>query len=371
MQRFEIGYVKRIVHDSPQAQELEVATEEGDVAKAIAYPELTGEVREGDTVLLNVVAVQLGLGTGGHHFVVANLTRPECDAVQRGHIMKLRYTPMQVNVATAEEEGNPLRDVILRTNGLDNLPVILCPLHSFLASAAAGIKAVKPNAKVAYIMTDSAALPLAFSKLVPQLKAADLLDVTITCGQAFGGDLECVNAYTALLCAKTLEADAVIVASGPGHLGTATPLGFSGVEMGWLIDAVNDLGGKAVFAPRISFADPRPRHRGISHHTVTVLTRLCHTKATVVFPRLDEKQEMVLWEQLRTSGMAERHEVVWHDGEAAIALLRRMGIELESMGRKFDDDPALFLSPAAAAIWAMERRQGSRGARETERSAKR
>ncbi len=354
MQRFEIGYVKSVIHNNPKAQQLEVATEEGGVAKAVAYPELTGEVREGDTVLLNVVAVQLGLGTGGYHFVVANLTRPECDAVQRGHIMKLRYTPMQVNVSTAEEEGNPLRDVILKTKSLDTLTVILCPLHSFLAPAAAGIKAVKPNAKVAYVMTDSAALPLAFSNLVPQLKAADLLDLTVTCGQAFGGDLECVNAYTALLCAKALEADAVIVASGPGHLGTATPLGFSGVEMGWLIDAVNDLDGKVVFAPRLSFSDPRPRHRGISHHTVTVLTHLCHTKATVVFPRLDEKREAMLREQLQASGIEGRHEIVWHEGEAAIALLRRMGIELESMGRKFDDDPALFLAPAAAAIWAMK-----------------
>jgi hypothetical protein len=354
MQRFVTGFVKKVLRDTPQVQEIEVATEEGEVAKAICYPDLTGSVREGDTVVLNVVAVELGLGTGGYHFVVANLTRPECEATQTGHIMKLRYTPLQLNVSAAEEEGSPLRDLIIQTANLGKLPVILCPLHSFIAPASAGVKVVKPKAKVVYVMTDSAALPLAFSKLVPLLKSAELIDVTITCGQAFGGDIECVNAYTALLCAKAIEADAIIVASGPGHLGTASPLGFSGVEMGWLIDAVNDLGGRAIFAPRISFADPRMRHRGISHHTITVLTRLCHTKATVVFPFLsDEKCAMILSEQVKFSMIAEKHDVVWWDGRKAINLLRELGIPLESMGRKYEDDPALFLAPAAAAIWAM------------------
>lgn len=354
MRRFVTGFVKKVLQDSQKVQEIEVATEEGEVAKAICYTELTGHVREGDTVVLNVVAVELGLGTGGYHFVVANLTRPECDATQKGHVMKLRYTPVQVNVLAAEEEGSPLRDLILQTAKLDNLPVVLCPLHSFIAPAAAGAKAVKRKAKVTYIMTDSAALPLAFSKLVPLLKSAELIDVTITCGQAFGGDIECVNIYTALLCAKGIESDVAIVASGPGHLGTASPLGFSGVEMAWLIDAVNDLGGKAVFAPRISFADPRIRHRGISHHTITVLTRLCHTRATVVFPFLeDEKSAAILGEQLKHSMIAEKHNVVWWDGSKAIDLLKELGIPLESMGRRYEDDPALFLSPAAAAIWAM------------------
>lgn len=353
MQRFVVGFVKKVLRDAPQIQELEVATEEGEIAKAICYPDLTGSVREGDTIVLNVVAVELGLGTGGYHFVVSNLTRPECDAAQRGHIMKLRYTPMQLNVSAAEEEGSPLRDPIIQTTSLGGVPVILCPLHSFIAPASAGVKVVKPKAKVVYVMTDSAALPMAFSKLIPLLKSAGLIDVTITCGQAFGGDLECVNAYTALLCAKAIEADVVIVASGPGHLGTASPLGFSGVEMGWLIDAVNDLEGKAVFAPRISFADQRARHRGISHHTVTVLTRLCHTKATVVMPLLsDEKCMAVLNEQLKRSRIPEKHDVVWWDGKKAIELLDELGIPLESMGRKYEDDPSLFLAPAAAAVWA-------------------
>ncbi len=354
MQRFVTGYVKQILRETPQVQEIEVATEDGEVAKAIVYPELTGSVREGETVVLNVIAVELGLGTGGYHFVVANLTRPECDAVQSGHIIKLRYTPMQVNVSAAEEEGSPLRDAILHNNNLEGLRVIVCPLHSFLAPAAAGVKFVKPNAKVIYIMTDSSALMLGFSRLVPLLKSAGLVDVTITCGQAVGGDVECINIYTALICAKVLEADAVVVAPGPGHVGTASPLGFSGVEVAWVLDAANDLGGRTFFAPRLSFADPRFRHRGISHHTITVLTRLCHTRTTCVFPIVDdEKQELVLHEHIRLSGIADKHEVVWTDGHCAIRVLQDLGIPLESMGRRYEDDPVFFLAPAATGVWAM------------------
>jgi len=140
MRRLIVGYVRVVLAESDGVQELEVATSDGEVARAIAYPELTGSVREGDTVLLNVVAGELRLGTGGYHFVVTNLTRPECDTTQSGHIVKLRYTPMQVNVSAAEEEGSPLRQLLLQTEHLNKLPVILCPLHSFLAPAAAGVK---------------------------------------------------------------------------------------------------------------------------------------------------------------------------------------------------------------------------------------
>lgn len=357
MRRFSIGRVIAIRETTPQRQEILVALPDGKETPAMVYPPLTGTVHEGDEVLLNIVALTLSLGTGGYHFVVADLSRPGCEAPDRGHIMKLRYTPMQINVLAAEEEGSPLREALLKTEDLDGLPVLLCPLHSFLAPAAAGVKVREATAKVAFLMTDSAALPLGFSKLVTSLKGEGLVDVTITCGQAFGGDVESVNPYTGLLSAKALGADVVIVAPGPGHVGTRTPLGFSGVEMGWLIDAVNVLKGKAVFVPRISFSDPRPRHRGISDHTITVLTRLCHTEAIVVFPRLNEEQEAMLREQLLATAIPSRHKIVWgRDGYEAIALLFRKGLEPESMGRKFHDDPALFLAPAAAALWVMSPR---------------
>ena len=41
----------------------------------IAYPRLTGPVEEGDTVLVNTRAVELGLGSGGFDVLYANLAR--------------------------------------------------------------------------------------------------------------------------------------------------------------------------------------------------------------------------------------------------------------------------------------------------------
>ena len=58
------GVVRRVTSTRPGAQELEVETD-GALAAAIAYPALGGEVRPGDTVLLNTTALDLELGTGG------------------------------------------------------------------------------------------------------------------------------------------------------------------------------------------------------------------------------------------------------------------------------------------------------------------
>lgn len=87
-------------------------------------------------------------------------------------------------------------------------------------------------------MTDGASLPIYLSKNVDTLKEK-LIDSTITIGNAFGGDYECINIYTALITAKEiLKADAVFVSMGPGIAGTGTKYGFTGIEQGSILDAV-------------------------------------------------------------------------------------------------------------------------------------
>ena len=123
----------------------------------------------------------------------------------------------------------------------------------------------RPGTRVVYVMTDQGALPLAFSRSVAELRAADLLAGTVTVGQAFGGDLEAVTVHSGLLAAAlALDADVVVVTQGPGNLGTGTRWGFSGVAAGEAVNAAATLGGRPVGALRISGADPRPRHRGVS-----------------------------------------------------------------------------------------------------------
>jgi len=322
---------------------------------AYNYDLLTGPVDTGDIVVLNTTAVAKKLGTGGAHFVMANVSRPEYNAGQAGHIMKLRYSPCQVKVLAAEEPDSPDAETIKNAASLDGVPVVVGTLHSMLAPAAAGIKTASEGiARVVYVMTDGAALPLSLSNLVHDLKASGFVDATITCGHAFGGDWECINIYTALLTAKAVaRADAIIVAMGPGIVGTASPLGFTGVEQGEIINAVNILGGRPVAIPRISFADARERHYGVSHHTITALGKIALTSCTVVLPELaDARQRALIQDQLNHAWPEGKHRLALEDGQPALEELGRRGIRVTSMGRSPSDDPAFFLAAGAAGICA-------------------
>src|SRR5947207_13114699 len=94
MVRLRRGTVIAVVAARPGATELEVEVDGGRAA-AIAYPDLTGPVGPGDVVLLNVTAVELGLGTGGAHFVVAVEGGPDSPDAPLGRVMKARHTPLQ------------------------------------------------------------------------------------------------------------------------------------------------------------------------------------------------------------------------------------------------------------------------------------
>lgn len=273
MPRFSTATVSEIVSERPGLQR--VALDTG--RRAYALTDLIGPVSVGDRVVVNTTAVDLGLGTGGWDVVHWNLARDAWGEPGPGHVMKLRYTSLQSDTGSVEEQPSyhPPRD-------LGGMPVVACTLHSQVACVAAVFKHLRPDLRLAYVMTDSAALPLALSDLVADLRAGGLLDITVTAGQAFGGDLEAVSMPSALLVAAG-EADAVVVGPGPGVVGTGTRLGFSGVEVAAVLDATAALGGVPIIALRYSDADPRDRHRGISHHSRTAL-ELTHADPVVPVP---------------------------------------------------------------------------------------
>lgn len=354
MIRIRQGKVVKIVSQKPGITEVQVQL--GDILdKAVNYDYLTGPIEIGNQVVLNTTAIHLGLGTGGVHFVMANLDNPQLNPAEEGHIMKLRYTPMQVKCLAVEEEDSPHAQQIRKFQDLKKTPVIIGSLHSQIAPAAVGIKvAGKEKLKVAYIMTDGAALPLAFSKLTAELKAKDLIQATITVGNAFGGDYEAVNIYSGLITAKeVVGADVIIVAMGPGIVGTGSQWGFSGVEQGEIINAVNILGGKAIAIPRISFADSRKRHQGISHHSLTVLEQIALTPATLPFPLMDPIKTKLVRDQIRSHGLTNRHQIVIEDGEPALLAMENIfQLKVTTMGRNTLEDREFFLAAAAAGIVA-------------------
>jgi hypothetical protein len=152
----------------------------------------------------------------------------------------------------------------------------------------------------------------------------------------------------------------VVVADGPGNLGSDTTWGVSALASGHALNAAAALGGRPVGALRISFADPRERHRGVSHHSLTILERVCAVAANVAVPVLeDDARRTAVWTALVDRRLEERHRLVETDGRPALGELERRGVAVEAMGRTPADDPAFFLSAGAAGVLAARMAAGS------------
>ncbi len=328
-----------------------------DSLKACVYKGITPTPTPGDLVVVNTLGVELGLGTGGYGFVLINLSKRLPDLsqdVHSGHIVKLRYTPLQTCVLSVEEELSPyhskLRDERL---SLEGKPVVCAELHSALPAIVAGVKAYDPSLSICYVMTDGGALPLAFSKTVRKLKSMSLLQSTVTVGHAFGGDLEAVNVFSGLISARHLaNADVIVVAKGPGIVGTGTPLGHTGMEQGEAANAAFRLNGVPILIPRLSEADDRERHSGISHHFVSVL-RYCVYCPTII-PVASETPHVYaeLEDCLASLQASQQHRLVKAASGPGLDLASRRGIELSTMGRSVSQEPAFFAQAAAGGWFA-------------------
>jgi hypothetical protein len=344
-----------------------MVTVDGAPVRALAYPALTGSPRVGDRVLLNVTALEAGLGTGGYALVVALPDRLPADPVISGHIVKSRYMPLQVMTESADEQGSAYHELLESADSLDGMPVVVADLHSALPAILAGLfsardaaaAARRPGAehpapasaerlpRVAYVMTDGGALPAWFSRTIAGLREAGWLAATVTTGQSFGGDLEAVTVHSGLLTARhAVGADVAIVTQGPGNLGTGTKWGYSGVAAGEAVNAAAALAGRAVASLRISFADPRERHRGVSHHSLTAYGQVALARADAVIPALPEPQATRVASDV--APLAARHTLVTVPVDGLAEALRRSPVPLSTMGRSLDEDAEYFLAAAAA-----------------------
>jgi hypothetical protein len=337
------------------AAELEV-TVSGAPVRALAYPKLTGLPEPGDDVLLNTGALDLGLGTGGYALVVAIPGRLPLDAPSQGHLVKARYTPLQAIVQGADEQGSGFHEVLRDADDLGGVPVVVADLHSAVPAVLAGFYAQRlarahpaapADARAVYVMQDGGALPIWFSRTVAALREAGWLAGTVTVGQAFGGDLEAVTLYTGLLAARhVLMADLVVIAQGPGNLGTGTRWGFSGVAAGEAVNAAATLGAVPIASLRISEADQRERHRVISHHSLTAYGRVALARADVVIPDLPG----AFGESVAAAAgpLGARHNLITVSTDGLGEALATSPVRLSTMGRSLADDPAYFLAAAAA-----------------------
>ena len=249
------GRVTRVLE-----RQAEIVRCEVDGVPCVAYPPLTGPVDEGDEVLVNVQARELGLGSGGFDVVYANLTQGlELPAVSGAHVMALPYAPGQWAVRHAEEDGG-------LAESLDGLPVVLCTVHSQVVPVCAALRGLR----VAYSQVAGGALALALSDAVRALQASGLVASTASVAPCFGGGVRCVSVASAFLWAAPRH-DVVVCSVGPGIVGTGTPFGHGAVSLAEAANVATALGGRPILAQRVSAVDERARHRGISHHTEAVL----------------------------------------------------------------------------------------------------
>lgn len=254
-----------------------VVTIEGVWREAIADVGLVGECEVGDELLVNTEARDLRLGSGGFDIVHANLTRGlEGEGTRGAHVMKLNYTSLQHAVLPVETDD----DVEVP---LDR-PVAVLALHGQLAPVAWAVAQAIPQARLGFVQTTGGALPGGHSRVVRELKARGLLAGHITAGAAYGGEDEAISVAGAVNHGLVqLRWDAAVCGPGPGIVGSSSALGHGGMAALDSAHTAIALGCRAVLVARMSSGDERPRHRGLSHHTLTVLDLLLEP-VTVALP---------------------------------------------------------------------------------------
>lgn len=322
--------------------EVEVA---GERRRAWADEVLLGEMRAGDEVVVNVAALDLGLGSGGFDVVHVNLTRGLDGSGVEGqaHVMKLNYTSLQHPVEPIERPVPRFLSDGERPKGTaepgEGVPVVVLPLHGHLAPAAWAATQAAPGPRIGYVQTGGGALPGSFSRDVQVLRERGLLAGHLTAGPAYGGEHEALSVVGALDAAAQLEWDAVLIGPGPGIIGSDTAYGHGGMAALDSAHAALSLGVPTLISPRLSSADPRSRHLGLSHHTRTVLDLLL-AEVDVAVP----EGEPEIAEALDGSG----HRVL--SAHADLDGYGASGLPTTTMSRSLSEDPLFFAAPLATGV---------------------
>ncbi len=349
----------------------------GERRPAIAEIGLVGASRQGDEVIVNAQARDLGLGSGGFDIVHVNLTRGLAgEGEPDAHVMKLNYTSLQHAVRPVEDthrgaphsgahpEGRTLKGTSKQA-GEELLlplekPVAVLALHGQLAAVAWAFAQTHRGATLGYVQTPGGALPGGHSRIVRNLRERGLLAGHLTAGASYGGEAEAVSTAGALHHGlRTLGWDAAVCGPGPGIVGSSSPLGHGGMHALDSAHTALALGAPTLLVARMSSADERPRHRGISHHTLTVLDLLLEPVTVAlpagirspvgadlrarlgsVFGSTAERVRPQL--ELDVSRPARMAHHDWRRAPVELPAYLASGLPAETMGRVLVEDPLFF-----------------------------
>ncbi|WP_419841425.1 DUF3866 family protein [Candidatus Poriferisodalis sp.] len=325
-----------------------------DRSEAYALTDLCGPVQVGDMLLVNTCALDLQLGSGGAHVVQANLSSPHRSTVRSSaaartsRVVKARYLAEQLPVDAYEEATGPIRDDAdtAPLPVLDRTRVVLCVLHSHALALAVALRDATGTAP-GYVMSDGGALPFVLSDLAADCLQRGVIAEAVSAGQAFGAPIEAVTVASGVAALARRNIEHIVVAPGPGHLGTGHPLGFSGLDLVGHAAVLDALGAATALAARASSIEPRTRHRGISHHTRT-MAALGPARTVVPVPTRPAAETTAgdaAW--IETLG---RRAVLVTPTDVADALARS-GLSVTSMGRPLEGDELACEWIGAAAAW--------------------
>lgn len=319
---------------------------DGETRPACADTAVVGPAEVGDDVVVNTEALDLRLGSGGADIVHVNLTRGLAGSGTPGaHVMKLNYSSLQHAVLPVE--GRNLSAPLGR-------PVAVFQLHGQLAPLAWALAQARPQAKVGYVQTAGGALPGAMSDTVRQLLDRGLLAGHTTAGPAYGGRQEAITTAGALHDGLTEERwDVALAGPGPGILGSASALGHGGLIALDTAHAGLALGCLTVLTARMSSGDPRERHRGLSHHTRTVLDLLLRPVVLPLPRGIATFAEMDGIGAALDAARARGHDLA--EAAADVEGYRASGLPTRTMGRTLDEDRLFFSAALAAGSATAER----------------
>jgi hypothetical protein len=221
------------------------------------------------------------------------------------------------------------------------MPVLILPLHGHLAPAAWAAAEATPGLKLGYVQTAGGALPGSLSRDVVQLRQRGLLCDHIAAAPTYGGEREALSVAGALdAAANSLGWGAAVVGPGPGIIGSDTRLGHGGMAALDSAHAALALGLPTLLSPRLSEADPRERHQGVSHHTLTVLELLL---GGVEVAAPEGNPDVV---SRLASAAGNRHKL--HEAKPDLAGYEASGLPTRTMGRGIEEDKLFFAAALAA-----------------------
>jgi hypothetical protein len=341
---------------------------------AVADVALVGAAHTGDELIVNVEALDLGLGSGGFDVVHVNLTRGLEAGGNQANVMKLNFTSLQHAVKPVDDE---------RLSLPVGRPVAVLALHGQLAPVAWAFAQAEPPGKLGFVQTEGGALPGGHSRTVRTLRERGLLAGHLTAGASFGGEAEAITLAGAIHHGlSTLCWDAAVCGPGPGIVGSNSPLGHGGMSALDCAHTALALGCPALLVARMSSGDERARHRGLSHHTLTVLDLLLEPVTVAlpsgsgfpVAPELRASLEAVPEDATSRTAISDSytpprtaderavqsttHElgrdrparIARHDWRSALVDLSgyaASGLPAETMGRGLSEDPLFFASALA------------------------